>query len=405
MQHPSHRILNVVRSTLPLLVTAVGLASALTACGGGGDDGTAILLTNQLYTQSNESSNAVVHFNRNSDGTLVRAETTSTGGAGTNGIGASGALAPDSLASQHSIVLSTDGSILYTVNGGDDSISAMSVNQTTGALTLLKKNPATAGHIPNSLAVNKGYLYATFLGGSDALAAYKVASDGSLTQVGAYDLKALGGLTTASPTQVIASPDGASLVVNAGTGSNAIMSFPVNADGTLGTPVTNSTQLATPFAGAFLPQLSSPVYLATSTSLVSLTEFSYSAGALMQLSAGVASGIAGVAAPCWLVLNPAGTLAFVGNGSGVISTYSVSPTAGLKLLNATAATEAGVKTGVTSVAADSWVSADGKFLYTAYLGDDKVVAYSIGSDNTLTKLGQSVIGTSTGLSIQGLVGN
>jgi hypothetical protein len=97
-------------------------------------------------------------------------------------------------------------------------------------------------------------------------------------------------------------------------------------------------------------------------------------------------------------------VAFVGNGSGALSTYSVSPTSGLTLLNATAATEPGVKTGVNAVAADSWVSPDGKYLYTAFLGDDKIVAYAIGLDASLAKLGESVIGTSTGISIQGLVG-
>lgn len=409
MQHRSDRKSQFAIARFPGALTTIAIATLLTACGGGDDDNPAApapaaALTNQLYTQSNESANAVVHFTRQSDGTLVRDESTATGGAGTNGIGASGTLGPDSLVGQHSIILSADGATLYTVNAGDDSISALKVDSKTGALTLLKKSPATEGHIPNSLALNNGYLYATFLAGTNSLAAYKVNVDGSLTPVAAYDLKAIGALPVASPTQVVAAPDGSAIVVNAGTGSNAIVSFPVNADGTLGTAVVNSTQLATPFAGAFLPKSATPIYLATSTSLVSLTAFSDTSGTLAPLSVGVATGVPGVAAPCWLVINPAGTLAFVGNGSGAISTYAVGATGSLSLLDATAASEPGVKTGVTSVAADSWVSADGKFLYTAYLGDDKVVAYSIGADNTLTKLGETVIGTSTGLSLQGLVG-
>lgn len=207
-------------------------------------------------------------------------------------------------------MLSTDAKTLFTVNGGDDSISALSIDQSTGALTLLKKSPATAGHIPNSLAYNNGYLYATFLSGTNALAAYKVGSDGSLTQVAAYNLNSVPGAS------------GASIVVNAGTASGSVLPFPVNADGSLGTAVAN-TSLVAPFAGAFLPQKANPIYLATSASQDALTEFTDAAGQLDQVS-------------------QASTKA-----------------------NAPAVAEPGVKTGVNSVAADSWVSPHGKYLYTA----------------------------------------
>jgi len=188
-----------------------------------------------------------------------------------------------------------------------------------------------------------------------------VGSDGSLTQVAAYNLKSVPGASGASPTQVIATPDGASIVVNAGTASGSVLSFPINADGSLGTAVAN-TSLVAPFAGAFLPQKANPIYLATSASQDALTEFTDAAGQLDQVS-------------------QASTKA-----------------------NAPAVAEPGVKTGVSSVAADSWVSPHGKYLYTAYLGEDKIVTYAIGLDGSLAKLGESVIGTSTGISIQGLVG-
>ncbi len=392
---------------LPIVLAATSASVLLSACGGDGGNAPvapiAAPLANQLYTQTNEAANAIVHFTRQANGMLVRTDSTPTSGAGTNAVGATGAVAADSLASQHSVIISADAKNLFAVNAGDDSISALSIDQTTGSLTLLKKSAATAGHRPNSLALDNGVLYATFQGGAHALAAYKVGTDGGLTQIVTYDLNTLVGITGASPTQVIASPDGTSVVVNAGTGSGAILSFPVNADGTLGTPVATTT-LATPFAGAFLPWNASPVYLATSTSLTSLTDFSDAAGVLTQVNTAAAASVPGVAAPCWLVLNPGGTVAFVGNGSGAISSYSVSPTTGVALLNATAATEPGVQTGAGSVAADSWVSTDGKYLYTAYLGDDKVVAYAIGLNGSLAKIGESTIGTATGLSIQGLVG-
>jgi len=89
---------------------------------------------------------------------------------------------------------------------------------------------------------------------------------------------------------------------------------------------------------------------------------------------------------------------------GAITSYGISATTGLTLLNASAAEEPGVKTGVPAVAADSWISPDGKYLYTAYLGDDKIVSYAIGLDGSLAKLGETSVGTATGLSLQGLAG-
>jgi len=138
--------------------------------------------------------------------------------------------------------------------------------------------------------------------------------------------------------------------------------------------------------------------------MLSLQAGQFYNGTLTSIGNASTGSAPSVAAPCWLVINIAGTVAFVGNGSGAISSYSVSPTSGVTLLNATAATEPGVKTGIGAVAADSWVSADGKYLYSTYLGDDKVVAYSIGLNGSLAKIGEVTIGTATGLSIQGLVG-
>lgn len=69
-----------------------------------------------------------------------------------------------------------------------------------------------------------------------------------------------------------------------------------------------------------------------------------------------------------------------------------------------AAAEPGVSAGVNSVAGDSWVSPDGKVLYSTYLGADKIVSYSIAGNGSLTKIDDAVIGTSSGLGLQGLAG-
>jgi 6-phosphogluconolactonase len=386
------------------LLSTLALAAVLAACGGGSDDDQPSAAQSQLYTATNESANAVVHFTRKADGTLVRAESTSTGGAGTNAVGADGTTAPDSLASQHSLIVDASGRTLFVVNGGDDSVSVFAIDPSSGTLRLKKRSATPAGHIPNSLAHNNGVLYTTFIAGNAHLAAYRVQDDGSLTQLATYDLATLCHLTGAvAPTQVVVSPDAKSVVVNAGTGANAVMSFSIQADGTLAAPTTNTTQFPTPFAGGFVT--AGPAagnYLATSISGVSLASYSYSSSGMLAALSHAAA--AGVAAPCWLSVTPDGKFAYVGNGSGAITSYALGAAGSVTLLASSAAQEPPAITGVGSVAADSWISPDGKFLYTAYLGDDKVVAYSIGADGSLTKLGENVIGTATHLSLQGVVG-
>ena len=390
------------RAATGLCLTAIALA--LSACGGSNyvappapipSPPAPAPLANQLYTQTNETVNTVVHLIRNTDGSISIKNKSATNGVGLNGIkpGAAAA-APDSLVSQHAITVSDDNTLLFAVNGGDSSVSVFSIDQTTGDLTL-KKSTKLHGSTPSSLAFHNGFLYVVFQTGSDQLGAYAIGADGSLSQLGLYALPVAAGAT---PTQVVISPDGNFAVVSAGTGSNTVLSYPMNKDGTLATPVPNSTGVNTPFAGAFA---SATVYLSTDIGNKGLAAFTFNnAGALTLINAAVS----GEAAPCWLSITPNGKFAYVGNGAGSISSYSVAANGSVTILNAKAASEAGVLTGVNSVAADSWISADGKFLYVTYMGDDKVVSYSIGADGALTKLNEQTIGTATHVSLHGATG-
>ena len=224
MTHPSSRV--------PRWLGAFAMTALLAACHDRWSDPAPQPLVpthavNHLYTETNEAHNTVIHFTRQPDGKLVRQATTATQGAGTNGQ-RDGKLVPDSLVSQHALVISSDGRRLFAVNGGDQSISVFEIDTATGALKLLKKNATQAGAKPNSLAYHGGHLYATFLEGATRFAAYRVGSDGTLTQRGAYDLVALTGIPAAAqPTQVLVAPGGKHVIVNAGVASNAIVAFPI----------------------------------------------------------------------------------------------------------------------------------------------------------------------------------
>jgi 6-phosphogluconolactonase (cycloisomerase 2 family) len=389
-------------SRLSLFVYSAVTAAALAGCGGGSSAGVSADTTaasNQLYSETNTTSNTIVRMARNAaDGSLTVTDSTSTGGVGTNGLTVAGTTAAaNSLGSQFAVTTSSDGKTLFAVNAGDNTISAFSIDS-TGKLTLLKKNGAD--DFPNSLGYSKGYLYAAFLGSSQVIA-YKVGSDGSLTAVGTKSLAAGGAFV---PTQVKASPDGAFLLV--GSKSAAIISYPINADGSLGAAVRNSTEnkvdltkdIQVPFDGVFM---GNRTYVVADVASASLASYMLKDdGTLTPITPALTNG---QKASCWLSITPNGKWAYVGNGGGSISLYSVSTTGVLALVNATAANEN------INVAGDSWISGDGKYLYSTYLKDGSVVAYSI-NDTTgaLTKVGMKVQVTpangSTSSPMQGVVG-
>lgn len=375
-------------------------AMALSACGGSDNASPppaatpAPVIANQLYAQTNETVNSVVHMLRNTDGSISVKNRTASGGMGLNALRPGAAApGPNSLVSQNSVIISTDKTLLFAVNGGDSSVSVFSIDQATGDLTL-KKSTKLLGTTPSSLAYRNGFLYVMFQSGANQVGAYSVQADGSLAQLSLQNLPVSGSI----PTQVVVSPDGNFIVVSAGTGSNAVVSYPMNKDGSLGSPVTNTTGITTPFAGAFG---SASIYVSSDVSTRSLASYAFTGAGVLNLIGSVASG---EAAPCWLVITPNGKYVYVGNGAGTISSYSVGAAGALTLVNAKAAMEPSVLPGVNSVAGDSWVSPDGKFLYSDYLGADKVVAYSIGTDGALVKINEQVIGTMTQLSLHGLAG-
>jgi 6-phosphogluconolactonase len=80
------------------------------------------------------------------------------------------------------------GKFAYVCNDGSNNISAYKIDPTSGALTPIKGSPFTAGTGPNTIIVDpKGkFVYAVNSGsssGSGSVSAYKIKSTGALTQV------------------------------------------------------------------------------------------------------------------------------------------------------------------------------------------------------------------------------
>ncbi|AEA61429.1 lactonase family protein [Burkholderia gladioli] len=360
----------------------------------------------QLFAQTNDAQNAVLHFVRNADGTLTAMPSLATGGKGTNGVNyfMGNTVAPDALTSNNSLIVSPDGTRLFVANAGDNTVSVFSISGST--LSLLAVSP-TGGTRPTSLAFSNGVLYVTHQQGAQELGAYLVGDDGKLSAIGQYAVV----VQDALPTQVSLSPDGKFVIVNGFLRTvtptaplNTLLAFPVQADGTLGTPVNSTSAGVGPFGGRFGTGALASTYVVTDAPGGSVESFSFSEPSGNFTSTGAPVTVTGQAAPCWISLTPDNRFAYIGNGSGAVSLFSIDGAGKLTLVNASAAAETPVAGQSSAFANDSWVSPDGKFLYQDYAGDDKIVAYAIGADGALSKLGEQPANTQSKISLQGLTG-
>lgn len=385
------------------LAVATAVTSLLAACGGSDYP---VRPVAQLFAQTNDTNNMVVHYLRNADGSLVAQAPVSTGGKGTNGVSyfMGNTVAPDALTSNHSVIVSDDGSELFVANAGDNTVSVFAIAP-AGGLSLLAVSP-TGGIQPTSLALNAGVLYVTHQRGVNELGAYRVGADGKLSPLGQYPVLQADAL----PTEVSVSPDHKYVAVNGflsaltpTTPGNTLLAFPINADGTLGKAVTSATAGVGPFGGVFGHGAQAGTYVTADAAGTTATSYSFSAGGAFSAVSGPVK-VAGQMAPCWVAITPDNRFVYVSNGSGTISQFSLDSAGKLALVNATAAAEPPIKAGTSSFAADAWISPDGKYLYQDYAGNDKIVVYGIGADGALTRAGEQIAATKSGISLQGMAG-
>jgi 6-phosphogluconolactonase len=362
-----------------------------------------------LFAQTNDATNQLVVFTRNADGTLASRGHIPTGGKGTNGLNffAGNTIAPDALTSNNSVIVTPDKTRLFVANAGDNTVSAFAL-ATDGTLTLLSVSP-TNGVRPTSLAWQNGVLYVTHQQGTQELGAYRVdATSGTLTQIGQSTVVQQDAL----PTEVSISPDGKFVIVNGflktvtpTAPANQLLAYPINSDGTLGPVVTSASAGVGPFGGRFANGALSSTYVVTEAAGTTASTYAFAANGAFSVVSGPVS-VTGQTAPCWVVITPDNRFAYVSSGSGVVSQFALDATGHLTLVNVNAASEAATQPAVSSssFANDSWMSPDGKFLYQDYAGDDKIVAYAIGSNGALTKLGEQPVDTVSKISLQGLTG-
>ena len=324
-------------------------------------------MSERVYVQTNDAErNEVIAFDRSGDGQLTLLGRYETGGSGTG---------KPHLASQSSVVLSDDGAWLLVANAGSDELSLFAVEP--DGLRLADRI-ASGGSGPTSVAVRSELVYA-LNNGTPSISGFYLA-DGGLRPLERSTRPLSAG---ADPAQIAFSPDGRTLVVTE-RGTNSISAYAVDDRGYAEGPVTIPSSGATPYGFDFANG-SVIVTEAFGGAIGEAAASSYTLaepGRLAPVSASVGDTRSEV---CWAATTRDGRFVYVTNfGDGTISSYRIGEGGGLELHEAVAASTRLGQPGVR----DEAISRDGRFLYAIDADAQRLFAWTVGGDGSLSLIGE-----------------
>ncbi len=292
--------------------------------------------TGFVFTESNQTDNSVLEFDRTADGALTLAATVPTGGAGGGVV---------SVGSQGSVAVSQSQQYIFAANEGGNSISVL--KRTATGLTAVQ-TISSGGTLPVSITVSGNLVYVLndgITGSAPGSAPASITgftfnnSTGVLTPIA----NSTRSLSAPSPTPPGIGPIAAQIQFdNTGhvllvteTGTSLIDAYTINANGIPSQPLIQQSVGSSPFALAFTPQnnlLVTEVQESLGTALQgATTSYQLSGGGILTPISGSVADFQ--TAPCWIVVTPDGKFAYVVNtASGVISGYQVGPDGELSLL-------------------------------------------------------------------------
>ena len=317
-----------------------------------------------VYTSTNATSgNAVLVFNRASDGSLTLQGSYPTGGLG-SGTG---------LGSQSAIVLSQNNHWLFVVNAGSNQISSFEV----GSKGLSLVDVMNSGGIrPVSLTTHKDWLYVLNAGGSGNISGFMIGQDGSLLPIAGSTQPLSNGGAGAAPGvgQIAFNSEGSALVVTEKS-TNLLDTYQV-VEGIAGAPMTHASAGAVPFGFAFDRHNHAIVSEASG----SVSSYAVADGGFQVISPAIVNT---QVAACWIAISNNGKFAYTTNaGSGTISSYGIAEDGSLTLLQAVAGS-----TGAGSAPVDMAFSNNGQFLYTLSNAAHTITIFQMGADGSLGSLG------------------
>ena len=389
-----------------------------------------------LYMQTNEVENAIIHYERSSTGALTEVERIKTGGAGSGEFKpiSGQESAPNAFEGASSIIFTPDRRLLFTTNGGDNSVSTFRGSE-DGRLSLVDVKPTgnpvegrsgTAKSLAFAPSTRTLFVLHSF--GPDHLRLMSVDAEGKLSArperytVNTYSKRnRVATMVVVSPNEELVLvgttfdepiahtglyPDGSPIlwVQRAGGAFHSIASnapdpdglaaFPLQKDGSLGTARFYDAKGGSPFYIGFLHERRNSFVIAYAVgdgcSMGTIEkDGTLSIGPLVKIdtSAGVPSEL------CWLSVSPDDRTVYATNfGYSNISSYRINGH-GLEVACDPACprvpgdgTARGLNGTVTSGPADSWITSDGAYLYQIYGNASKLVGYATQSDGSLKEI-------------------
>jgi hypothetical protein len=168
-----------------------------------------------LYMQTNEVQNAIIHYHRAASGALTEVERVATGGAGSGTFKpiSGQESSPNAFEGAASVILSPDHRLLFTSNGGDNSVSSFRVGD-DGRLALIDTKP-TGNAVDGKSGTAKSLAYSpskhSF--GPDPVRLMLVDAEGKLTARPERYTANTKEKNDRVPTMGVLSPDGTFLLV------------------------------------------------------------------------------------------------------------------------------------------------------------------------------------------------
>ncbi len=323
----------------------------------------------QVYTMSNApDGNAVLAYNRASDGSLTPVATYLTGGLGTGG----------GLGNQSGITLDAGGKALLVVDAGSNEVSSFRVNE-DGTLQLASK-VSSGGMMPISVTTSGRFAYVLNAGGAGSIMGFTLSGQGVLQPI-AGSSRPLSSAAS-GPAQIAFDPRGMKLVVTE-KATNRLSTYSVDNNGIATGPVVTAASGMTPFGFAFTNNGTLIVSEAFGGAVDGSAVSSYSAAAGNQWSVVSGSVATTETAACWIAVTNDGQFAYATNaGSGTITGYSVRNGA-LTRLNADGVT--GI-IGAGSAPTEMAFSRDSKYLYAFSGAMHRIAVFSVSADGSLAAL-------------------
>lgn len=352
----------------------------------------------RVYAMANEATgNQILEFRRAADGTLTLLDRVPTGGLGSGPgpLPGSSAPGPIPLNSQDSLISTEDGRFLIAVNAGSNDVSVFAVRE--DGLKLVERE-SSGGIFPISLAYHGGLLYVLNAGGpksftpnpsrpAPVVAGFFLDEAGKLHPI--PDSIQAAGTSVSVPADLLFTANGKFLVITE-VQSGSIDIFMVKDDGRLSTPVSIPSMGPDPFGAAVGPHRTLAVAEGHEMGAGGMgipgatTVSTYRVSSQGQLELQNREVGSNQTAGLWLRFSPDGRHVYTSNiGSGTISSFLLSPSDGLSLLEGVAA-----RTGEPgrSLPIDLAITPNGRFLYVDAINSfvGTVEGFRIEPDGSLT---------------------